>query len=65
MMVVDDEEMLRELLAEQLHEAGYSVLVAANGDEALALLAAGKRSTSSFGPFHAGYERHRPHSRGA
>ena len=42
LMLVDDEEMLRELLAEQLEEAGYRVLIAANGNEALALLAAGE-----------------------
>jgi CheY-like chemotaxis protein len=41
-MVVDDEDLLRELLAEQLDEAGYDVLVAANGTEALALLTAGE-----------------------
>ena len=42
LMVVDDEDLLRELLAEQLEETGYKVLVAADGDEALALLAAGE-----------------------
>jgi CheY-like chemotaxis protein len=41
-LLVDDEEMLREVLAEQLAEEGYSVLVAANGAEAIALLEAGE-----------------------
>ena len=41
-LLVDDEDLLREVLAEQLDEAGYGVLVAANGNEALALLAAGE-----------------------
>jgi len=41
-LVVDDEALVREVLAEQLEDSGYSVLVAANGTEALALLAAGE-----------------------
>jgi PAS domain S-box-containing protein len=41
-LLVDDENVVREVLAEQLEDAGYSVLVAASGTEALALLAAGE-----------------------
>jgi PAS domain S-box-containing protein len=37
-LVVDDEELIRETIATQLEDAGYGVLVAANGAEALALL---------------------------
>ncbi len=42
LLLVDDEDLLREVLAEQLETAGYRVLVAANGTEALALLAVGE-----------------------
>ncbi len=42
LLLVDDEDLLREVLAEQLEDAGYSVLVAANGSEALALLVTGE-----------------------
>jgi signal transduction histidine kinase/ActR/RegA family two-component response regulator len=41
-LLVDDEDLLREVLAEQLEDAGSSVLVASSGPEALALLAAGE-----------------------
>jgi CheY-like chemotaxis protein len=41
-LLVDDEDLLLEVLAAQLDDAGYSVLAAANGTEALALLAAGE-----------------------
>jgi signal transduction histidine kinase len=41
-LLVDDENVVREVLAEQLEEAGYNVLAAASGTEALALLAAGE-----------------------
>ena len=41
-LLVDDEDELREILAEQLDGAGYSTLVAATGAEALALLKAGE-----------------------
>ncbi len=37
-LIVDDEEMLRELLAEQLIDAGYGVYEAANGYEAIEML---------------------------
>ncbi len=37
-LIVDDEEMLRELLAEQLVEAGYGVYEASNGLEAIEML---------------------------
>jgi CheY-like chemotaxis protein len=41
-LLVDDEELLREVLAEQLAEAGYSVLATGSGAEAIALLEAGE-----------------------
>ena len=37
-LIVDDDQALRELLREILEEEGYRVLEAANGDTALALL---------------------------
>jgi two-component system cell cycle sensor histidine kinase/response regulator CckA len=37
-LIVDDEEMLRELLTEQLPEAGYAVCEACNGAEAIEVL---------------------------
>ncbi len=37
-LIVDDEEMLRELLVEQLIEAGYGVYEASNGHEAIETL---------------------------
>jgi CheY-like chemotaxis protein len=39
---VDDEELLREVLAEQLSDAGFGVRVAADASKALALLDAGE-----------------------
>jgi signal transduction histidine kinase/ActR/RegA family two-component response regulator len=41
-LVVDDEDMVRETLAESLEFEGFGVLTAANGTEALSLLAAGE-----------------------
>jgi PAS domain S-box-containing protein len=41
-LLADDEDLVREVLAEHLEDAGYSVLAAPNGTEALALLAAGE-----------------------
>jgi len=41
-LLVDDEEMVRETLAAGLEDAGLAVLVAASGEEALALLDAGE-----------------------
>jgi CheY-like chemotaxis protein len=41
-LLVDDEELVRKLVAEQLQDAGYDVLAAPNGIEALTLLAAGE-----------------------
>ena len=41
-LLVDDEALVREVLAEHLEDAGYGVVVAASGAEALALLAAGE-----------------------
>jgi len=40
-LLVDDEAVLREVLAEQFESAGFSVVAAASGDEAISLLAAG------------------------
>ncbi len=42
-LLVDDEALVREVLAAQLEEFSYEVLVAGGGREALALLAAGER----------------------
>ena len=39
-MVVDDNEMNRDMLSRRLERTGYNVLVASNGKEALDLLAA-------------------------
>nr|WP_294528367.1 hybrid sensor histidine kinase/response regulator [uncultured Rhodopila sp.] len=41
-LVVDDEDVVRETLVASLEEAGFAVLAAANGVEALALLEAGE-----------------------
>jgi PAS domain S-box-containing protein len=41
-LVVDDENFVREMIAANLESAGFGVLVAANGSEALALLASGE-----------------------
>jgi CheY-like chemotaxis protein len=38
LLVVDDERNLRESLSEALKEAGYTVLAAANGKEAYAII---------------------------
>ena len=40
-MVVDDNEMNRDMLSRRLERTGYNVLVASNGKEALDLLSAG------------------------
>ena len=40
-LLVDDEDLIREVLADRLADAGYTVLAASNGTEALGLLAAG------------------------
>ena len=37
-LVVEDETLIRELVAEELEEAGYSVVVANNADQAIAIL---------------------------
>ena len=37
-LVVEDETLIRELVAEELEEAGYSVVVAHNADQAIAIL---------------------------
>ena len=42
LLLVDDEELVREIMAETLEDAGFAVLAAASGAEALALLVAGQ-----------------------
>ena len=42
-LVVEDEDSIRELIALNLHMAGYQVLEASTAERALALLAAGER----------------------
>ena len=39
-LVVEDETLIRELVAEELEEAGYSVVVANDADQAIAILEA-------------------------
>jgi CheY-like chemotaxis protein len=39
-LVVEDETLITELVAEELEEAGYSVVVATNADQAIAILEA-------------------------
>ena len=39
-LIVDDEEMVRQFMKRALADAGYRTLVAANGEDAVALLAA-------------------------
>jgi len=41
-ILVDDDALVREVIAEHLESAGYGVIAAASGTEALALLAAGE-----------------------
>ena len=41
-LLVDDEDMVRETLAATLEDAGFSVLAAGSGAEAVALLDAGE-----------------------
>jgi PAS domain S-box-containing protein len=45
-LVVDDERMIRETLTQYLEDAGYQVVVAADGTEALALLETGPPITA-------------------
>ena len=40
-LVVEDEFLIRMLVADHLRDAGYNVIEAFNGDEAIAILAAG------------------------
>ncbi len=42
LLLVDDEAMVRNILAEEMEAAGYGMLAAASGEAALALLAAGE-----------------------
>jgi CheY-like chemotaxis protein len=39
-LLVDDEQMIREVLGRQLQDAGFSVLTVADGEEALSIAAA-------------------------
>ena len=39
-LVVEDETLIRKLVAEELEEAGYSVVVATDADQAIAILEA-------------------------
>ena len=41
-LLVDDDMLVRETLAAQLEDAGYAVLAAADGNEAITLLAQGR-----------------------
>jgi PAS domain S-box-containing protein len=41
-LLIDDDDLVRETLADQLEDAGFSVVVAASGSEALALISAGE-----------------------
>ena len=45
-LIVDDEEMLREILAESLADEGYNVLLAADGYEALTIFAKRQKDIS-------------------
>ena len=51
-LVVDDEPVNREVLAQQLAKSGHEILEASNGEEALAMIA-------QFGKFHPPDRRHR------
>ena len=44
-LVVEDETLIRELVAEEFEEAGYSVVVATDADQAIAILEARRIST--------------------
>jgi len=39
-LVVEDETLIREFIAEELEEAGYSLVIANNADQAIAILEA-------------------------
>jgi CheY-like chemotaxis protein len=39
-LVVEDETLIREFVAEELEEAGYTVVIASNADQAIAILEA-------------------------
>jgi len=45
-LVVEDEPLIRLILAEELTEAGFDVCLAASGDEVTALLASGESTFS-------------------
>lgn len=42
-LIVDDEVLIRLIMADELRDAGYTVIEASSADEALALLTAGLR----------------------
>lgn len=48
LLVVDDEAFNRDILEERLHDAGYAVTVAADGEEAWEILNAGQHHFSSI-----------------
>lgn len=45
-LVVDDDEIIRELATEMLSDFGYEVIVAAGGEEAIELIGRGERAIS-------------------
>jgi two-component system, cell cycle sensor histidine kinase and response regulator CckA len=47
-LVMDDEEIIREMVSEMLHELGYHVQTCANGDEAIAMYNAARDSGSPY-----------------
>lgn len=47
-LVMDDEEMIRNLMAEILRELGYCVTTCSNGDEAIALYSSAMEKNSPF-----------------
>ena len=45
-LVVEDESLIRELVADELEVAGYTVVIANDADQAIAILEAVRISTS-------------------
>jgi CheY-like chemotaxis protein len=48
-LIVEDEPLIRELVAEELEEAGYTVVIANNADQAIAILEA-RQDITSYSP---------------
>jgi CheY-like chemotaxis protein len=48
-LVVEDETLIRELVAEELEEAGYTVVIANNADQRL-LFSKPVRTSTSYSP---------------